>query len=79
MYRVWAMMAAALMGFYGIVAWLGFRADLGAAKTHIASAFFLVVAVLFVHSLCIRYGGGLCRARAPTSNEEYRRRDKVND
>ncbi|MBI2923106.1 MAG: hypothetical protein HYY18_18790 [Planctomycetes bacterium] len=62
MYRVWVMMAAALMGFYGIVAWLGFRADLGSAKHHIASAFFLVVTILFVHSLCMFYMIGSGRA-----------------
>jgi hypothetical protein len=55
MYVVFRVLAVALAGFFGAVVWLGFRANTGAAGTHIASAFFLVVCLLFVHSLCVFY------------------------
>jgi hypothetical protein len=57
MYVVYRFLAVALAGFFGAVVWMGFRAVPGTptAGTHIAAAFFLVICLLFLHSLCIFY------------------------
>lgn len=46
-------MALFVSALFAFVVVLGFKADLTHAKVHIATAFFLVVAILFVHSLVI--------------------------
>jgi len=53
MHRYFTIMAVFVAALFAFVVVLGFRADLTHAKVHIATAFFLVVAILFIHSLVI--------------------------
>jgi len=46
-------MAGALAVFFAIVLGLGFRADLNRAGVHISAAFFMVICILFLHSLVV--------------------------
>lgn len=62
MHRYFTMMAVALTAFFAVVVTLGFRARLDHAMVHIVAAFFLVIAVLFVHSLVIFFLIGSGRA-----------------
>jgi hypothetical protein len=62
MHRYFALMAAAMVGFFAVVVTLGFRAALDRAMVHYAAAFFLVICLLFVHTLVIFYEFGSGRA-----------------
>ena len=62
MHRYFSVMAACLAAFFAVVVTLGFKADLTHARIHIASAFLLVIAVLFVHSLVVFFLIGSGRA-----------------
>jgi len=55
-------MAVFLAVFWAIVVGLGFAMEPGQIRVHIAAAFFLVVCVLFVHSLVMFYLIGSGRA-----------------
>ena len=62
MHRYFTVMAVFVAALFAVVVTLGFQAQLNHAKVHIATAFFLVVAVLFVHSLVIFFLIGSGRA-----------------
>lgn len=62
MHKYFTIMAVFVAALFAVVVTLGFQAQLNHAKVHIATAFFLVVAVLFVHSLVIFFLIGSGRA-----------------
>ncbi|MCE9583089.1 MAG: hypothetical protein K8T20_11385 [Planctomycetes bacterium] len=62
MHRYWTAISVFLAAFFAVVVTLGFQAELNHARVHIAAAFFLVVAILFSHSLVVFFLIGSGRA-----------------